>query len=591
MKSTSKDRLESLAAALRSPDKRLFSVYCALSLFAVFYVPYFVPVPPSTSDSYIFGYNNRVGIILLLLLVSIAAIWTKGLHFNFAPAGTSFKIPLKYLWFSLAAESAACAGMYGIARQHPVISEAEQQINRVWLTSLGKTPYIDFEWPWGPIFLYIPKWISSLFHLSIPQAYFVFWILCSLLGVALLFATINLVDLPATRKTSIFVLLFLFAILAVQNMGTNYSLVRYLCPTLFILIVYQVRGPLSQPGPPMRAAALCFLFTVILLTISPEVTIAFAFASIILLFPRSPSSRRSMQTLAYLALVAALAILFFSARKARFFDSLVMDSHGGNSLPIILAPPTLLFFATVFVCACYLVQRISQPAIRDNTVALIAFAVPMLAAALGRADPGHMVLNGMGFFIAAFSYASNSPRLWRFSRNAFVLCFLVLIPLPGSLLSLYSFTRPAPPPFPYDVDISSLYRPSLTPLNDRVFAAPFGYVPNARGAYYSSQIDYGFYDGLWDATTPDSYRTKIDELAQHPQRPVLIRHGVFGACDLQPTNNRIWISVLFTFPYTATPLHRDSIRKPLCDYISTHYSLTEPATIQNFQYELWRPTP
>ena len=147
----------------------------------------------------------------------IGAIWTKGLNFNFSATGPSPKIPLKYLGLALTVEFAACAEMYFIAEKYRVLSEAEQQINRVWLTSLGKRPYIDFEWPWGPFFLYVPRWISELLHLTIPQGYFLFWILTSLIGITLLYATINLVDFPSAHKTSIFFLLFLFAMLTVMS--------------------------------------------------------------------------------------------------------------------------------------------------------------------------------------------------------------------------------------------------------------------------------------------------------------------------------------------------------------------------------------
>ena len=56
------------------PPRAALAVYFALSLFAILYIPYFFPVPPSTSDSYIFGYNNRIGILLFLLCVAAGAI-------------------------------------------------------------------------------------------------------------------------------------------------------------------------------------------------------------------------------------------------------------------------------------------------------------------------------------------------------------------------------------------------------------------------------------------------------------------------------------------------------------------------------------
>jgi hypothetical protein len=74
MNTASEDRAATRFPALRSPGKGPLAIYLVLSLFAIFYLPYFFPVPPSTSDSYIFGYNNRVGIILFFLLVSFGAV-------------------------------------------------------------------------------------------------------------------------------------------------------------------------------------------------------------------------------------------------------------------------------------------------------------------------------------------------------------------------------------------------------------------------------------------------------------------------------------------------------------------------------------
>jgi hypothetical protein len=71
------------APSIRMPGKRSFGIFVVLSFVAVFYLPYLVPVPPSASESYIFGYSNRLGVLLLLLLTSIGTIWTKGFNLAF----------------------------------------------------------------------------------------------------------------------------------------------------------------------------------------------------------------------------------------------------------------------------------------------------------------------------------------------------------------------------------------------------------------------------------------------------------------------------------------------------------------------------
>jgi hypothetical protein len=213
----------------------------------------------------------------------------------------------------------------------------------------------------------------------------------------------------------------------------------------------------------------------------------------------------------------------------------------------------------------------------------------MLAAALGRSDPGHVLMNGMGFFIAAFFYASNFSSSWKLFRNTFIVCYF-LIPVYGIYLALFALTRRTSPDFPFNSNISALYPQSANFGGDGVFEAPFGYLPTARGFFFSPQIDFGFYDGLWDADAPKAYYRKMSELAQHPQRSVLVPYQLSGDCSVNGASERGFISLLFGFPYTASVVHPESIRKPLCDYIVAHYTLAVPASPQNFQYELWKPT-
>jgi hypothetical protein len=590
MKTALENSTANSSRTFNTPSERLLAAYIVLSLFAILYIPYFFPLPPSTSDSYVFGYNNRIGILLLLLLASLGAILARGLRLVTIFHHNSAAIPRRYLWLSLTIELVACIGVYGLALRSGPAAEAEQQINRIWLLAAGHRPYIDFDWPWGPFFLYIPKWFAALLRLSLPQAYFLFWILCSLTGVVLLYAILNRIDFPTDKKIAIFFLFLPCVVFSALNMGTNYSWVRYLCPIFFILLIYQTsRKPSITAANQARACFLAVLFTAVLLLISPEVTIAHALACIALLYPKrtAPALRRRLT--AYLAMLAALALLAAVAFQAHMLDALLIDGSGGNSFPIILAPAVIFFFAAVFVAAGYLVQRARTPAINDNTIAVLVFSIPMTAAALGRCDPAHILLNGIGFFLALFFYASTSTRWWTFTRNAFVICFLVLPSIGSVFFLVRSFIQPAPPAFPAHAGIAALY--THQPSSDNAFEAPFGYTPQASGFYVSPQIDYGFYDGILDASTPLAYRRKIDELARRPQRPLLLHRDIFDVCEVRPDIDSALISILFTFPYTARAAHTDSVRKPLCDYIHAHYNLAVPATPQNFQYELWTPKP
>ncbi len=591
METVSGDRASVRFPALKSPGKGLIAAYFTLALFAIFYIPYFFPVRPSTSESYIFGYNNTVGVVLLLLLASIGAIWTKGLNFNFSATGMSPKIPRKYLWMSLAVESAACAGMYLSTGRYGAFSEAEYDLSRTWLLSQGKHPFIDFEWSYGSGLLYLPKWLSDVTHLSIPQSYFLFWALASLAGIVLLYATINLIDFTSGHKTFIFICFSICALTGVVNMGVHYTWLRFLCPTYFILMIDKVGAVEGTTRAKVNAGVLALVFTAVLLLISPEVAIAHAFACLVVLYPRRQALRRREKLLVHLGMTVSLLVLFVCAMKLRILDSIVSKGQGTDSFPIIVAPATLFYFCAVFICACYVVQRAFRADIRDNTIALIAFSVPMTVAALGRCDPGHILLNGVGFFIAVFFYASTSGRMWKLYCAGFVACFLTVGPLRGIQMQSHIFAFGSLPVFPQNAAPASLYPEGPRSNAAGFLEAPFGYRPEASGFYFSPQIDYGYYENLVDVSTPPAYQRKISELQEHPQRSILLPPGAFRSCEVHDRNLRIFIGLLFDFPYTAKAVHRESVRKPLCDYVISHYTLQVPASAENFQYELWKPKP
>ena len=45
----------------------------------------------------------------------------------------------------------------------------------------------------------------------------------------------------------------------------------------------------------------------------------------------------------------------------------------------------------------------------------------------------------------------------------------------------------------------------------------------------------------------------------------------------------------FLYPYAAHVANPVSIGEPLCTYIQQHYTRTEAATPERFDYELWSP--
>jgi hypothetical protein len=597
-------------------------------LAAIFYLPSLVPLAPSVSDSYVFGYNNRAGIVLLLLLVAIGSVWTKGLNLELRTTGVSQPIPLKTLIVSLIAVLFGCLAMYMLAGRFGGFGESSYQIDHVWMLSQGKIPYANFEFAYGASFLYCPLLLRHLLPINLVQAYYLFWILNWLLGTLLLYATINMVDYSTTSKSSIFLLIYGAGFFYILTMGTNYTLLRFTCPLFFILVIHKL---FNRSGGKWQiyAVLLAVVFTITLLLISPEIAIAYAFACMCI-FLLSSQCRSTRSFALFAGLLLTFAVVLWAALKLHVLDTLKAIGGGAFNFPISLAPHILLFFAAIFVCSCYVFLRFSERRTDDNTIGLIAFSIPMIAAALGRCDPGHVFWNGEGIFLASMFYVSNHTIAWKWYRAAFVIVMLILQSLSTAWLYTPSIARVglnslgessnnstisrsltyigrkyigafASPTkrakwekklangdlaAPDRIDLTSLY-----PSWHGTFLAPFGYKPNGIGTYLSDQIDYGYYDGLADAFTVDTIHAKLAEIEHHPDKALLLPDHFEDNCKINIPAERLEISALFVFPYLGRAVHPESIDRPICDYIIGRYILEEGPTPHNFGYGLWVAKP
>jgi len=609
----------------RPYDMRYLVAYAAVSLAAIFYLPTLVPMHPTASDSYLFGYNNRAGVVLLLLFSAVGAIWTKGMNLKLAAPGASEAVPRKVLLISLLAVLSGCLAMYLFAGRFGGFGESSYEIDRAWLLSQGRIPYIDFEWPFGAALLYLPVLLSRLLSIGIVPAYYLFWAINCLLGTLLLYAVVNRVDYPTRFKKTIYLIIFCAWFLSILNMGTHYTLVRYTCP-LYLVLVVQKRLKGADTRKKVYGAFLAVAFTIVSFLISPEIGIAFAFASVCV-FLVSDSAWRGRGLAVFAGLVVGLAGVLLIDLKLHVLDTVKASGGGADSFPIPFAPYMLIFFAATFYCACYVFQRLSFKRFDDNTIGLIAFSVPMTAAALGRCDPGHVLFNGLGIFLASLFYVSNYRALWKGYSGALVVFLLLLPALSGIWLYLplmgkcglkligdsgsnsalnhalirmgksyiEKFANPAKRTkwektledaqsarAPKEVDFRAIY-----PLWHGEYLAPLGYKPNGIGTYLSNQVDYGYFEGFENANTVGAIEEKLAEIKEHPEKALLLPDHFEETCRINVESERKELKILFDFPYFGKAVHTESVREPVCNYIFAQYELRQAPTAENFEYGLW----
>ena len=122
-----------------------------------------------------------------------------------------------------------------------------------------------------------------------------------------------------------------------------------------------------------------------------------------------------------------------------------------------------------------------------------------------------------------------------------------------------------------------------------VFEAPLGFAPNRFGTYHSSSIDEGYFFENFDIVLPSQVTQKVDEMASHPQRPLLLLPGWEDNFSDAGPSSTSGLSHLFLYPYNRPVVHSENLTRPIYDYIEQHYRLAESATPQHFGYELWMP--
>ena len=604
---------------------RLFPLYVVGAFAAIFYLPYFIPLAPSASSSYLFGYNNKAGVALLLSFVAVGAVWTRGLRLNFLGVADGPWVSRRTLAYSLVAVLLGCAAMYLLAGRLGGFGESSYEIDRIWLTSIGKRPYVDFEWPFGLALLYGPLALCRLLPLNIPQAYYLFWALNCLLGVWLLYAVVNSINYPTPRKRQIFLLICCAWFPAIINMGTHYSLTRYALPLYFILCV-QRQIQRDHTFPYARSSGLILLFTAFLFLYSPETAIAFGLASCALV-PILVDWKRPRFFYFLGTLLPGLALLVWAASKLHVLDTVKASGGGADSFPIVFSLHILLLFGAVFVCACYVYQRLVGQPLKDNTLALITYSLPMLPAALGRCDPGHVLLNCLGIFLASLFYVSGSRVLWKVSRVAFIVILIAFPAFGGLWLYIPSLARCGVALLTYSngnnlsrrsvLDVGRAYIRHFAPPDkkqrwqerletlvrgDRAetvdvtemypewhdgYLAPFGYKPNGFGTDLKGQVDYGRYEGVENANTPAAIEEKLSEIREHPGKALLLPDQYETFCKIDIRAERQEIEFLFASPYFKIPAHLESPRQPICAYIQEHYSLVVQPSAGTQSYGIW----
>lgn len=384
----------------------------------VFWLPWHcgssVPVP---GESYAFGFNNKVGILALgaAIFLGIAASCVGGCRTQgylwlsesprFFPSWSQAKAEYRILIAACLLWS-AWIFFWGAYLVDPAWCEARGFIYGMDLLAMGKVPYRDFFYNYGPATLYLPYWLSSVSggRLSFEQAYPVVLSLFTVEGFILLFMIFRRLEITNARRTVLLALLLISW--GCFSMGLQYAPLRFvIVPSSLILldavvVGHQERGILwgfCKAGTSSAIAVLaCF-------ALSPEMGIAGGVAvaayGFILLLRCSFGLGAACSLGAFGA--AALVLRLFPD----YLLSVFAFASGGSNFPIYpdLHNLTLVGISLFIIPALIAPALFSPSEKRAPLAAALGVAGGMLLpAAFGRSDPGHVFYNGLTPIIMMF---------------------------------------------------------------------------------------------------------------------------------------------------------------------------------------------
>jgi hypothetical protein len=155
------------------------------AFFGVFDLPWFVPFPgPVKGESYNFGFYNLAGVVALCF--SLIPLFIGLIRGGTKSPALSWFVPVPviipswrqgvYEYAVLAVASVVCVDAVLVWNAYlvtPYWGESSYFLSSIDLARLGYKPYTDFQFNYGPAFVYAPIWLDSMSgnKLGIENAY------------------------------------------------------------------------------------------------------------------------------------------------------------------------------------------------------------------------------------------------------------------------------------------------------------------------------------------------------------------------------------------------------------------------------------
>ncbi len=424
-------------------EQAFWAVAILTAVVGIFVLPWYLAnTTPVPGESYVLGFNNRVGILSLAAALAAALAarlvsvrpqtgiewiaahpvllppWTTG-RLEYFVLGGWCVLWINILWG------------WGSSLVDPAWCESRGFYHGLDMMALGSVPYRDFMFNYGPSTLYVPHWLSTWTggDLSVEHAYLVTLVLFTVLGFVCLFVCLRALAIPRRLRT----LVLLLAVLAwgEVNMGLNGVPLRFFVVPASLVAVHGFvwnRG-LSDTRRAGRMLIAAVAAGFACFAVSPEMGIAVTVALVAMGLCPMLAGERATAITCWGGSLAALGIT--AVVIPDYFLSVFAFASGGHNFPIY---PNLhnvaLVGLSLFVIPAILASAARSPGdVRAPLAASLAVAGGiLLPAAFGRCDPGHVFHDGILPLMLVFPAAIRWPKPWRMiAVAAYVVLYIVLL--------------------------------------------------------------------------------------------------------------------------------------------------------------------
>lgn len=400
----------------------------AFATVGVFWLPWYFPATtPSMSESYSLGFNNRLATLSLAFAIGFATVARLVGRTSARPIGWLCKRPnLLPPWRSARSEYLVLITFTFIWTQiiwawcarlvDPAYGDARGIIFAIDLIALGKVPYRDFIFNYGPALPYLPYFLSSWSQgaVSFEQAHLAVLVFLTGAGFVAIFVILRALRLPAAFRPVVLAVALLSWALFTTCMAQ--IAMRFVCVPLSLVALHAITNRVRGQGVARVASigATSFLTAASCMALSPEMGIAAAVAQSAYAITEYVLRRQADVAGAVLTGTAAAFLAALSLFPG-CFETVFAFTSGFFNLPIYLNPHNVITVsAAVAVLPALIASALKNPS-DDRTPLAIGLAVVaglLLVGAFGRAAPVHVFYNGFTLMLLTFAMMASLGTTW-----------------------------------------------------------------------------------------------------------------------------------------------------------------------------------